>query len=535
MQKYLFSLLISTLFLLPLNLLSQENSDTLQVEEDSYYEFLFDDFEYDFFSDPLDEIYPFVRDPISNFNSISQTFNHTFTIAKNDTIIGNIIVKKGDLFVEGTLLGDALVLKGDVNVGRNGKITGDVTTLRGEVIRRGRIGGTVEEKNKRKVKKRKYEDDYESEYFYTPQNWKTSSNLRDGLIINYNRVERFELGFAKYKKLNLYNIKPLSSHWMFSYSTGLHKWEGEIGISRNILLQNSIFQLTAEYHSLVDTDDEWIISDEDNSFSALFSKDDYFDYFEKKGGSVGLEYHYSQNDIRFFLSSAYHKNNYSSLNRTSDWALFGKNEFRENPTVAEGLIPSVTFNAGFSTTGSNNIQATGWNFHISYEKGGIGNEKLYSFERTIFDVRRYQSLSKYDKLNFRIRYGILNGDQIQQRKLFLGGYNSLPAYSYKEFDGNRMLLINSEYYIKGSLIDMLFPWINNLNLILLADAGEIKNYAGTTLDPTKSFFKSLTFKTIKSDVGFGLSWKDNDGRLSYLWRTDKETEGSIALQLTYPF
>lgn len=517
--------------LIPISIFAQEVKDSLEINDD----FIFEDFENYLFFEPLDDLYPLLDDPITSITTSTQTFNQSLTISEKDTIQGNVVIKKGNLFVEGTSIGDALVLKGDIHIENNGVITGDATTLRGEIFEDGFVGGIIRE-NRGITNLTKSQKNIPRKFIFTPQNWFPEHYLTKEGSFRFNRVEQVAIGFTKTKNLNSQNIKPLSAHYLVNYSFGLHKWEGEFGLSRNIKLQNSFLQLSAEYHSLVSTDDQWLITTEDNSLSTLFSKDDYMDYFYKEGASLSLDFHFAESQNRFFVGSSYLNDKYTSLNKTTNWSLFGKNLYRENYLIDEGQINSLIFSAGYSSIKNNNYTSSGWNIFVTNEIGGIGKNQIYKFDRTIIDIRRLQSISENDQLRIRLRFGILNGDTIQQKKLFLGGFNSLPAYSYKEFEGSRMILINAEYFIKGDLIDMVMPWINNLNLILLANVGEIHYYEKSVSDPTKEIINSFLNKNNKmSDAGIAFSWKDRDSRLSCLWRTDKKSAGRVSLQLSYPF
>ena len=95
----------------------------------------------------------------------------------------------------------------------------------------------------------------------------------------------------------------------------------------------------------------------------------------------------------------------------------------------------------------------------------------FDFTQAVIDVRRFQPLSEYDKINVRVRAGSLEGDYIPQKSFEIGGANTLPAYSFKEFAGNRMLLGNFEYVLSGRLMEDEFFWPSSLNFIAFADAG----------------------------------------------------------------
>jgi Surface antigen. len=199
----------------------------------------------------------------------------------------------------------------------------------------------------------------------------------------------------------------------------------------------------------------------------------------------------------------------------------------------EGTMHSVLGTAGLSTLERRGRGTVGWNVFASLERGGDAFGGDFNFTQAVLDVRRFQPLSEYDKINFRVRVGSLQGDYIPQKSFEIGGANTLPAYGFKEFAGNRMLLGNFEYVLGGRLMDDEFFWPNSLNFIVLADAG------ATSLVSTKKIitegFSSINLNTIKSDIGFAVGWHDESWRLGFAWRTDVKSPVSVFLRFNKPF
>jgi hypothetical protein len=67
-----------------------------------------------------------------------------FTLPKDDSLAGHLLVVRGDANVHGRLLGNLVTLDGDISVHPGGSVSGEILALNGEVHSAGgNIGGTV--------------------------------------------------------------------------------------------------------------------------------------------------------------------------------------------------------------------------------------------------------------------------------------------------------------------------------------------------------------------------------------------------------
>ena len=75
-----------------------------------------------------------------------------------------------------------------------------------------------------------------------------------------------------------------------------------------------------ELHDLTDTQDGWLISEEENSLAAALLRRDYFDHFRRFGGSL-----YNTHNIGGVLqvTGRYARDRFESLDQIADWSLFG--------------------------------------------------------------------------------------------------------------------------------------------------------------------------------------------------------------------
>ena len=235
---------------------------------------------------------------------------------------------------------------------------------------------------------------------------------------------------------------------------------------------------------------------------------------------------------------AYHSDRYKSLPRISFWSVFkDRDMFRDNPVISDGSEKSILLTAKYHATESRKIFTTGWSAAASAEIAGKSFGGDFDFNSYLLDVRRYQPISEYDNLNIRFRVASATGDVTVQNAFELGGISTLPAFRYKEFVGNRMLLANVEYVVNGKLFDDddIFPsWLfRNINIILFGDAGYVST--ANRNDAVTDGFNHIDAKTVRSDWGFGFGSRDAKLRLGFSWRTDKAGPPMVFIRLNRPF
>ena len=464
------------------------------------------------------------------------TFSGNTSIDETDKIEGNVVVKGGTLTVVGLVQGDALAINGDIIVKDGGRITGNARAINGKVVKQGT--GTVEGYTEESTSAREAGYPRRS---YVPKRslrfneyWLDESLFPDNFVFRYNRVEGLFLGLGSPKKFYWDGSRTFSGYGSAGYAFKVHRWRMNLGLDRQFATDGALYEIGLEGHSLTDTKDEWIMKLGENNAVALLWHEDYRDYFTRQGFGIHTARYTKDRDLSTQFRVDYLIDDYSSLAKRTDWSVFRPSySFRENPAVNEGTMHSLVGSAGISTLEREGRRTVGWNVYASAERGGGSFGGDFKFTQVVLDVRRFQPLTDYDNINVRVRVGALQGDTIRQKTFELGGANTLPAYSYKEFSGNRMILGNFEYVLSGRILDDVFFWPNSLNFLLLADAG------ATPLVSTKkgitNGFSSINQNTIKSDIGFGVGWHDESWRLGFAWRTDVSAPVSVFFRFNKPF
>jgi outer membrane protein assembly factor BamA len=362
-----------------------------------------------------------------------------------------------------------------------------------------------------------WEDDWDWD-----DNWGGS---RYGAQFRYNRVEGFYLGLEMKKEY--WRYRPTSMPYLYGYagySFAAKEFQGQIGIEKGFFDR---FRLAfgGEYHRAIESPDDWVIPDMENSLAAMLIKEDFQDYYMSDGASVYL----TQNLTDLIkLEVAYHYDMMDSVKKNTNWSLFGRGkDFPENPAMSAGEIRSLRGKFVIDSRNSRHRTTRGWYIQIEGEHAGNSMEGDFTYDRVWFDLRRFQPMGFGEGIDLRIRVGTGHGDLPWQKRYYLGGLSTLRGFRHKSLPdgrmnpgGNRMVLGQAEYRIgTGDLPEELNLGIFNFfNVILFVDAGLV-----WTVDDDENLtggFKPLTWKSLKSDCGIALANRSGNVRFEIARRTD---------------
>ncbi|MCK9407881.1 MAG: BamA/TamA family outer membrane protein [Bacteriovoracaceae bacterium] len=474
----------------------------------------------------------------AKISSDAVTYNGNTEIVDKDTVMGDLVVKNGTLIVRGTVNGDILVVNGDIELKRTSRINGNVRAMNGGISKEdgAYVEGFTEQSSTTPANKYRRKTTYRTKYSYSfkPYFWNSENVFDDNFLFRYNRVEGLFFGIGSEKKFYWDGSKAISGYGSFGYGVTSHKWRIQMGLGRQFAVSDeTLYEIGGEAHSLTDTKDEWIMSLSENNLAALFFREDFRDYYQREGFSLHSSRYTKDMDMSMMIDVRYLNDRYATMHTGARWAVFGGNTFRGNPQVNIGTMKSISLSAGISTVEKYRFHTEGWNLYARGEYGGNELGGDFDFSQAIIDLRRFQPLSDDDQINLRLRAGMLEGNTIAQKDFQLGGANTLPAYGFKEFSGNRMLLANLEYRLSGELIDEIFFFPNSLSVIAFGNAGAV-----TTVNTKWAVYEGLTsFKSsqVRSDYGFAIAWHDGDARLGFAWRTDKQAPVAIFFRLNKAF
>ncbi len=362
--------------------------------------------------------------------------------------------------------------------------------------------------------------------------------MNENLLFRYNRVEALFLGIGFPNRYS-WDHRSISLFGSGGWGTSSHRWRYNGGVAQQFGMGKTMIEAGVEAHSLTDTKDRWLNDEGENTVAALFVRDDNRDYFGREGMSAWLGVYGKWRNSDMQVKVSYLNDQYESLDWRTNWSIFGGGDksFRNNPAINEGRMRSILASFEMHEEHQRSYFTAGWKAAVSAEIAGKSFGGDFGFNKYQVDVTRYQPLSRYENLNVRLHVGSTTGDAPVQKWFELGGISTLPAFSYKEFQGNRVALVNAEYLLNGKILDNvdIFPsWLlRNTNFILFYDAGFTNAVSGES--KFNEGFSSATLQTLKTDWGFGIGSRDAKIRLGFAWRTDIAEPVHVFLRLSRPF
>lgn len=458
-------------------------------------------------------------------------------IGENDFIEGDVVVEDGDLIVYGRVNGNILVENGDVIIKNGAEVTGNIYTTNGEIKisekakftgqRYENFSPLAEIDRITSYNRKKHRMEIRYRQFYEEQPGV------DNFYFEFERVSGFKIGVMFPRKYTSIIYRPISMYGYGGYATKLHRWIFSFGIDRALidvsesLSKSFLLIFGGRVFSTIGTKDDWLISPNANTISALIWNNDYRDYFKHEGFDIYFDI-YIQND--FLPDVQNFKINYSNANYGSETTKYiryfkwnEKRPFRDNPAVYEGNLKSLSLSY---RTGKfklvEGFKKSGFGMFINFERE-LGK---FNYNILIVEFRARLNLSNYD--NFGLRFRVASSDKVlpKQKSFELGGFGTLYAFPYKSFEGNKMMLANIEYILKNP-VD-IFDFVN---FFIFFDAG----YVQTAEGKITSGFKIKNINEIKSDFGFGFGTESMKTRIYFAWRTDAKMPPIIVVRLSNPF
>lgn len=339
-------------------------------------------------------------------------------------------------------------------------------------------------------------------------------------IVSYNRVQGPYLGVD----LVLYLKQLLHFKLLGSIGYGFEdEWRYRAGIQRSFFDSNPL-TIGFSYYDQVSSLDDWYIGNIENSLAALFFKEDFKDFYEKKGMTMFVDQKFSDvHTIRIEVDRI----EFSSLFRQTNWSLFYKaKQFRENPLI----VPEKTTRARMSWIldwlDNDQVPCPGWYLEGIAEQT-FGNK--VETQGLFLTVKRFQPTFGSQQLQMKMMVGARKGcdQRYGQYLMDMGGIGSLVAYNDKEFkDGNRFLYATARYLFNQAFMGRrpvrYLPFSNQYVLGIFVESGWLK-YRGENTNPIDDFGR-LKITDFKTDVGLSLHLSEGLARIDIAKRTDRSKD-----------
>ncbi|MEO7963910.1 MAG: BamA/TamA family outer membrane protein, partial [Gemmatimonadaceae bacterium] len=295
-------------------------------------------------------------------------------------------------------------------------------------------------------------DDVTTPWWRRRDRWRKGpwSELRLVSAKTYNRVEGLPVHIGSRSGQDFGWGRLLVEGYGIIRSADGFEWKSDnLGHSVSAALQLGKRQgvrLGGRLFNEVEPVESWQLDDSEIGMASFFLHRDFRDYFNRHGGALTANI-FGGRDLD--LALAYTDERWSTRAARDPWTVFRNTEpWRENPEMDEGTFHLLNATLRYDTRNDQMHPWSGWFMKADYEYGtgtiaryapttpGVRESTtrgLTSYDRVLFDVRRYNRVAPDAQLNFRIvAGGWLSGDDLPlQRRFSLGGPGSLSGFDFR--------------------------------------------------------------------------------------------------------
>jgi len=380
-------------------------------------------------------------------------FANSIVVEEDEFVRGILFSITGDIEVYGEVNKDIISLFGDVYVGPGAVARGDIASISGRVDIAGdaSVYGEVYTGEKpRATRKYRFR--------------RREKTLSASGTFEYNRVDgATPYGGARFNDRD----SLLPSFWaIVGYGFESERWRYDFGLEQTIWRRRPLV-IGGSFYRRLASDDDWLLTDDENTAFTLLATEDFKDYYEAEGGSV---YTVFKPLTTLSLEGRYRFESTKWLDAHPHlWSLFGGDKlFGENFGRVEtdfrqrGIAEiDTTDNAylfgrvEFDTRDREDpFEKSAWHLTGDIEWSHPDLNSDFDYRRYHLTVRRYQKIHRRVTLLLRGMYGGSDGYLPMYKRFYLGGLGTLRGYYHKEFMGNQFWMANAEYRIDFPRTDL---------------------------------------------------------------------------------
>ncbi len=423
-------------------------------------------------------------------------------VVEEDSFIrGFLFTVIGNIDIQGEVNKDVISLFGDIYVGPEAVVRGDIASVSGRIDASrdasvyGELFSGMHPRGRRHI------------------SWRREDELALGSQFAYNRVDGLR-STVQFKYTDPDSLLP--TFWIAAgYALESERVRYDIGLEQTILRMPPL-SIGGSYYRQLSSEDDWLLSNNENTPFALLVTEDFKDYYEADGGTVYLRL----KPIRHLeFEGRYRHEETKWIKAERDlFSLFGG-----------GKVFSYNFgtvDSAFRATGIAEIDST-TNAHLSARLDYDTRDKSDPFSRSAwavtgiiewshpdldsdFDYRRYTiNARRYQKVNrrtmmaVRAMFGGSDGYLPMYKRFYTGGLGTLRGYKHKEYMGTRFWMMNLEYRVdfpKSDLaLSILWDVAQIANETKLDDNIEVKHSLGIVAYLGDDFKISLARRLDRSD------------------------------------
>jgi hypothetical protein len=325
-------------------------------------------------------------------------------IAAGETVPGPVIVIKGSLDIQdgGILEGDAWVINGDMILTGTAAIEGRAILVNGSdyLSRNAVVGeGIVYYLCECRLDDKKYEDSEEVEFVKqeNPRVVRTKFAFRPGRPTRVD-YEIIRLGFARE---NDKARKPYTKAFGFLQVPIWKDSGGFLGFDAGISFPLSGDDLRLEVNGFkrTESNDTWQIGRLENGFIVMMTADDYLDYWERRGGELGLKWKVSEYTTLGGFVSMQEDVSLEAMKIPS--LLRSTGRYRENPAIDDGERLAADLRVCYDGREDESWRRSAWRFDLWFEKGFRTGAADFSYEAFDIDIARYQYVGRRSEIGLR--------------------------------------------------------------------------------------------------------------------------------------
>jgi hypothetical protein len=252
-----------------------------------------------------------------------------------------------------------------------------------------------------------------------------------------------------------------STHGHFGFDAGL-----------KVPLRGHRIGLLIRPYKRIITNDHWQVSRRENALILVISGYEFADYYERRGGDVGLAFRPAERLELIALASAGRD---LSLETGKAPSLFHSNQrLPPNPPIDDGDRVTAAGAVVFDSRGEREWPGDAWYLKLWGEKGFSDGRGDFSYEAFSIELNKYQPLPYDMHLSLRGRLFSTYGAAPRQVYQSLGGYGGIRGLSDQPFDvrrGNRLVLFSGELRRRLPDVRYIRSFFTRWDLLLFTDIG----------------------------------------------------------------
>jgi hypothetical protein len=394
-----------------------------------------------------------------------------FTLAPSDTVRSDLAILNGNARLNGVVLGDVVVLNGDVVLANGARIDKGLTVVGGtlEAPERPDVGGEIRVWRARY----RYQESGDtliadtdfltrfSQWVNEDEENGTQSQLFVTTAHTYNRVEGLPIFVGPRIRARTGNTRVHAEVFGIFRTGNRLAWTDE-NLGHRALLEvrkgdKAGVAVGGRLFDEVDAMEKWQLTNAEVGLATVLFSRDYRDYYERHGGEAFVTLFAGRGHE---LRASYGEERWNAREARDVFRFNDDVAFRNNPRSDQGVVRLLTVSGTLDTRTESRNPRSGWYLRGEYEQGtsdaltlapltlGVGPvsnvlrnllpPQQVEYGRAFFDLRRYNRLGPNAQLNLRAVFGgWVNGDPLPvQRRLSVSGIDALPGFDFRRTLGN---------------------------------------------------------------------------------------------------